>query len=137
MIPTEIVTRWIDYMKDEGVGNVLILMDPDEYHVYEDPGLLNLYQADGLRCYIQSMQEPGAPRHVFQIIRDVQSRNEKLVAHCNAGRGRCGRVAAAWLVEEYGLTPERAMEEVVCHARGCGAQRKNDVARLRAWLGHD
>jgi len=52
------------------------------------------------------------------IIRDVEKKCEgNIVAHWTHKMGRSGRVAASWLIEECGLSPFEATNEVMILAR--------------------
>lgn len=48
----------------------------------------------------------------LEAIRTTEAENERCVLHCNAGLGRTGVVAAAWLSRDRGLDPEAAIETV-------------------------
>lgn len=87
-----------------------------------------------MRCYCQPMQVPGAAQKIFQIIRQAQEQNEKVVVHCTGGVGRAGRVAAGWLVTRYGMTPQEATKEVMETAESLGIRRKGSAEQLEEWL---
>lgn len=135
-VSNEQVTDWINFMKDQGVTNVIVLLDDNEFGIYDDqPGLLNIYEQQGMRYLWQSMDEPNASDKIYSFVRNVQESGGKVVTHCTGGIGRCGRVAAGWLVCEYGLSPEEATAETLKQAKSSGVTRAGNAEKLQAWLG--
>ena len=139
---------WKSYVIDqEGVTHVLVLLDDNELQEYYNnkptenhpeeaaPNLLEfLHQQTVL---VQPMREPGAAARIWEFVDKAIAEEgcpTKLVAHCTGGVGRAGRVAAGWLVHQYGLTPEEATAETLRVAKQHGVNRKGDVAMLREWL---
>jgi putative intracellular protease/amidase len=133
LVPDEKVHEYITFMKDQGIGRVLLLLDENEITIYSD--LLAMYQAGGLQYNMQSMNEEGAAKKVLAILKASEQQGERVCAHCTGGIGRSGRVAAAWLVERYDLTPDVATEEVLAQAATSGVTRNGDASTLSEWLG--
>ena len=67
-------------------------------------------------------------------LRDIEASGEKVTAHCTHGMGRSGRVAAGWLVERHGLTPEQATDQTLQAAREHGVERMGAVGLLEKWM---
>jgi hypothetical protein len=131
-VPDEKVHEYITFMKEQGVGRVLLLLDANEMAIYSD--LLAMYKAGGLEYNVQSMNEEGAAQKLMAILMASEEQGERVCAHCTGGIGRSGRIAAAWLVERYDLTPAVATEEVLAQAAASGVTRKGDASALSEWL---
>jgi protein-tyrosine phosphatase len=126
--------RIVNFMKDKGVTNVIVLLDENEFDIYDYPGLLNIYEQQGIRFLRQSMDEANASKKIYSFVNNVKNMGGKVVTHCTGGIGRCGRVAAGWLVCEYGLSPEQATMETLEQAKVSGVTRAGDAKKLQAWL---
>ena len=125
----------VKFMRLRGIQNVLILLEDIELEDYETPdGLLRLYESFGIKIYRQPMKEPGASKRILDILLEVESRNERIAAHCTHGMGRSGRVAAFWVASRYDQTPEEGTAEVMEFARANGIERMGDVENLKAWM---
>ena len=134
-VSNEQVAEWCNFMKEQGVTNVVVLLDDNEFGIYKDGKLLDIYVANGMRYLWQSMDEGNASDKIYDFIRDVQANGGKVVTHCTGGIGRCGRVAAGWLVCEYGLSAEEATAETLAQAKRSGVTRAGNAEKLQAWLG--
>jgi len=94
------VHEWISFMTHEqGIRNVIALLDENEFSAYGEPGLLQLYEEAGLRCLVQPMRGENACKNIIDFVRQAEAANEKVVAHCTGGIGRAGRIAACWLMK--------------------------------------
>jgi protein-tyrosine phosphatase len=133
LVPDEKVHEYITFMKEQGIGRIILLLDENEIAIYSD--LLAMYQAGGLQYNMQSMNEHGAAKKIAAILKASEKQGERVCAHCTGGIGRSGRVAAAWLVERYNLTPDVATEEVLAQAAASGVTRNGDASTLSEWLG--
>ena len=128
------VEDWIQFMKQQGIQNVMVLLGDDELETYEEPGLLQLYQDHGLKVYRNPMGVEGSSKNAEKILKEIEAAKEKVVAHCTHGMGRSGRVAAGWLVMRYGLSPQEATKEAILTADKHGMERMGDAALLDQWL---
>mmetsp|Transcript_16570 Transcript_16570/g.36802 ORF Transcript_16570/g.36802 Transcript_16570/m.36802 type:complete len:112 (+) Transcript_16570:156-491(+) len=61
IIPAATVVEWVDFMKARGITDVLVLLDDNELDIYEPPGLLRMYEQEGLAIHRAPMGEAGAP----------------------------------------------------------------------------
>jgi protein-tyrosine phosphatase len=152
IIPSQAVKEWAQFMKNEDnrINEVLVLLDDNELECYEEPGLVALYEQYGFTVHRVPMGDPDAPARVLALLSSCQEddddidnigRNDtktthqrKIVVHCTHGQGRAGRVAAAWLTHQYGLSPEDATTEVLNTALQMGITRMGSPSKLRAWL---
>lgn len=101
---------------------------------YEPTGLLTLYRKYGLKCQIQSINDPRAAQALFHLFEQAEAAQQRVVTHCTGGIGRCGRVAGAWLMHRYQLTPEQASQETLQCAQDVGMIRACDPVHLKEWL---
>lgn len=140
LIPASTVKEWANFMKSKGITDVLILLEDEELNNYESPGLLELYKQEGLRAHREPMGKPGVSTRIKEVIRKVsetktqQGEMGRVVAHCTHGMGRSGRVAAGWLVMQYGLSPVQATAEAIAAAQDHGVERMGAPAQLETWL---
>ena len=127
----------VDFMKKQGISQVLILLDDNElFEHYETADLLiDAYQAAGMDTHRQPMGEPGAASNIMKIISNNCEQNNKIAAHCTHGMGRSGRVAAAWLSVQYNLDPSDATDEAMEYARTMGIERLGNAEKLATWMG--
>lgn len=126
--------EWIQFVKSQGITRVTALLDDNELLQYPtEPGLLETYRQHSLDCERVSMSSPQAKGEILKRIQDAQEANEKMVVHCTGGIGRCGRVAAAWLVHHYGLSYDEATTETLETAQKFQTIRKGDAKMLQEW----
>jgi hypothetical protein len=123
-------------MRSQGIEEVLVLLDDNELSCYDEPGLLRIYEEFGFQAYRNPMNEPGSSTSAIARIRKCHESNRKIVAHCTHGQGRAGRLAAAWLVYQYGLSVEDATQEAIDAALKTGVTRMDSPSKLQAWLRH-
>lgn len=133
-IPDHQVIEWIDFMKEQNIHTVIALLDENELLNYEPTGLLTLYQQYGLQCHVQSMNDPRAAQTLFHLLDQAEAAQQRVVTHCTGGIGRCGRVAGAWLMHRYQLTPAQASHETLQCADDCNMIRACDPEQLQQWL---
>jgi len=94
------VHEWIQFMKQQqGIDNVIALLDENEFESYGEPGLLQIYEEAGIKCLVQPMRGQNACKNIIDFVRQAEAADEKVVAHCTGGIGRAGRVAACWLMK--------------------------------------
>lgn len=133
-IPASAVKDWADFMRQQGIDQVLVLLDDNELECYEEPGLLELYEKYGFTVHRNPMGDVGASTRAMQTIDKCQKKGKRVVAHCTHGQGRAGRVAAAWLTHKYALSPEEATKEALATASKSGVTRLGSPTKLNAWL---
>jgi protein tyrosine phosphatase (PTP) superfamily phosphohydrolase (DUF442 family) len=133
--PTTIIEDWVQFMKSKGINNILIIMDDNEFDVYS-VDLKQFYQQAGMTVYHIPYSSPDSYEKIMDLIQGLDAKGEKVVSHCTGGKGRCGRVACAWLCKKWSLTPLEASQEFIDQAVEHGLYRLADVQKLKAWIGY-
>ena len=134
-VPTEIVDDWTQFVLANGIRNVLIIMEDDEFSVYE-VDLKQFYQDAGLAVYHIPFSSHDSYERTMELIHHIDSKGEKVVSHCTGGKGRCGRVACAWLCKKWNLSPLEASQEFIDQAVERGLYRLGNVQKLKGWIGY-
>jgi len=129
---------WCDRLDAAGVERVVCLLSEPEA---KRRGLPEAY-ADRFSTVHAPIRDRHLPSEAtlstaLDAIRGADRGGERCALHCNAGLGRTGVVAAAWLVVERGYGPAEAIETV----EGAGRTPREAVrcgnataAELRALL---
>lgn len=136
-VPDSAVRDWISYVKGKGISTVVALLDDNELSIYEPTGLMNLYREGGLQAFVQPMGAPSASNKILDLLRNAEASSNTgggVVTHCTGGVGRCGRVAGAWLVHRYNLSPQQASKETLDCAQRHNMHRNCDPDLLEEWL---
>lgn len=133
--PTTIVDDWVQYMQGKGITNVLIIMEDDEFDVYE-MDLKKFYEEAGLEVNHIPFSSADSYEKTMTLIRELDTAGKKVVTHCTGGKGRCGRVACAWLCKKWALSPLEASQEFIDQAVENGLYRLGDVQKLKKWIGY-
>lgn len=105
---------------------VVTLIEPHEFGKLGVPDLAGKMQAqpfDWHHVPIPDMQPPSpetmaAWREVEQKFVAAIREGGSVLVHCAAGLGRTGTMVARLLVDQFGYTPERAIETVRAHRKG-------------------
>lgn len=106
----------------------------EEFGVYE-VDLKEFYERNGLTVYHVPFSSYDSYDKIMALIKDLEVQGEKVVSHCTGGKGRCGRVACAWLCKKWSLSPLEASQEFIDQAVENGLYRLGDVMKLKAWIG--
>lgn len=132
------VSKWMAFMTTKQITHVIILMEDSELTTaYDAPGLIAAYQQVGMgNVHHIPYSAPNAASRILKLLQTISAKNEKAVAHCTHGMGRSGRVAAAWLVQTYKLTPLEAVEEALEAARIANVERMGAPKQLQEWMGN-
>jgi protein tyrosine phosphatase (PTP) superfamily phosphohydrolase (DUF442 family) len=134
-VSTEIVEDWIQFIISKGIRHVLIIMEDDEFGVYEID-LKAFYENNGLTVHHIPYSSCDSYGNIMALIQDLDTQGEKVVSHCTGGKGRCGRVACAWLCKKWSLSPLEASQEFIDQAVENGLYRLGDVQKLKDWIGY-
>ena len=90
-------------MRADGVGLAVVLLTPPEIRVFFDLDLCALYRSEGVQAIHYPVEDSLVPEELGsfdRLVRTVLCRlhTSRVLAHCNAGLGRTGLVAAGLLV---------------------------------------
>jgi protein tyrosine phosphatase (PTP) superfamily phosphohydrolase (DUF442 family) len=132
---SSIIEDWVQHVKNKGIHHVLIIMDDNEFDVY-DVDLKEFYSQAGLIVHYIPFNSNNSYDKIMTLLNELDTRGEKVVAHCSGGKGRCGRVACAWLCKKWCLTPLEASQEFIDQAVENGLYRLGDVEKLKKWIGY-
>lgn len=132
---SKIIEDWVQHVKKKGITHVLIIMDDNEFDVYE-VDLQEFYSQAGLIVHHIPFYSRNSYDQIMALLNELDTRGEKVVAHCSGGKGRCGRVACAWLCKKWCLTPSEASQEFIDQAVENGLYRLGDVEKLKKWIGY-
>jgi protein-tyrosine phosphatase len=130
------VRKWKEFMShpERNVQHVLILLEDDELAEYEEPGLIQAYKDLDVTVHHIPCSVEKSFSKIMTALDEIAEKNERVAAHCTGGKGRSGRIAAAWLVHKYGLSPEEATEETLATARTYGVERLGAPKKLSSWM---
>ena len=132
-VSTDIVEDWTKFIKSKGIRHVLIIMEDDEFGVYE-VDLKLFYEKAGLTVHHIPFSSPRSYERSMNLIRELDEKGEKVVSHCTGGKGRCGRMACAWLCKKWHISPLQASQEFIDQAVEHGLYRLADIQKLKDWI---
>lgn len=113
------ISEWIAYMKTQGVKRICCLLHQEQLKAYKEDLLIAYGREFGEEnvcwapipdyhlCDVGLLKE-----RILPFLKESDERNERVVVHCQGGRGRAGHVLAAWLVFGRGLPVEDAVAAV-------------------------
>lgn len=103
---------WVDALRSEGVGTVCCLLSESEARRWKLPErYADTFQTVHVPIRDRHLPAPDDLRRALDVLDDATA-DGGAALHCNAGLGRTGVVAAAWLARDRGLAPERAVQAV-------------------------
>ena len=113
------IGEWIAFMKGQGVKRVCCLLHQKQLSSYKEDLLQVYYREFGQDnicwtpvedyhlCDVGMLKEKVLP-----FLKESELRGERVVVHCEGGRGRTGHVFAAWMVFGRGFSIEEALSAV-------------------------
>ena len=107
------LAAWTDALEAAGVDRVVCLLSDTEAIRW---GLPEAY-ADRFETAHGPIRDRHLPDEAtltaaLEAVRAAVAAGDRVALHCNAGLGRTGVVAAAWLVRERGYDPDAAVATV-------------------------
>ena len=114
--------RFARQMRADGVELAVVLLTPPEIRVFFDFDLCELYRSEGVEPLHYPVEDSLVPEELGSFHRLVQTvrrrlESSRVLAHCNAGLGRTGLLAAGLLVHG-GSTASAAITRVRKVRRG-------------------
>jgi atypical dual specificity phosphatase len=105
--------EWTATVADAGVDRVVCLLSSTEATRWGLPeAYADRFETAHVPICDRQLPENATLRTALRALRDAEAAGESVVLHCNAGLGRTGVVAAAWLTRERGYDPQAAVETV-------------------------
>lgn len=107
------LAAWTDVLSDRGVSAVLCLLSESEASRWGLPAAYDgTFETAHVPIRDRYLPEVDRLTRAVDILESMTAGGHRAAIHCNAGLGRTGVVAAAWLVRERGLSPTTALETV-------------------------
>ena len=90
---------------------------------------IGLWQKYGVKVFCLGVPDYKAPPLVgtYVVVREIVGFDGRVLIHCMGGRGRSGTVAAAYLMHQYKLSDEEALEKVRRAVEGAVETRAQEV----------
>lgn len=105
--------EWIEVLAGGEITAVLCLLSEGEAGRWGLPGAYDdAFETDHVPIRDRHLPPPERLARAVDLIEAATDEGGRVALHCNAGLGRTGVVAAAWLVRERGHTPASAVDVV-------------------------
>lgn len=112
------IDEWTALLDDAGVGRVVCLLSDTEASRYGLPeAYADRFSIDHVPIRDRHLPDAEALDRAVDVLDAANYAGERAAVHCNAGLGRTGIVAAAWLTRSHGFRPEGAIETVEAAGR--------------------
>lgn len=131
--------EWTATLTEAGVDRVVCLLSSTEATRWGLPdAYADRFETAHVPIRDRQLPEEATLRTALGALRSVTDDGESVALHCNAGLGRTGVVAAAWLVRDRGYDPREAIETVAEAGRApreavrCGNATDEELLALLA-----
>ena len=113
------VSRWVAFMKRNGIVRVCCLLPRQQLDYYEGDLLAEYRKEFGPRnvcsagipdCHLCEVETLTG--QILPFLRDSDQQGAPVVVHCSGGSGRAGHILSAWLVHARGLPIDDALAAV-------------------------
>ncbi|HMU83502.1 MAG TPA: isochorismatase family protein [Leptospiraceae bacterium] len=117
-----VLSEDIAAIKESKIASVLCLITENEFSEYGVPDLKQEYEKAGLATRYLPILDQAIPTReelssALSWVHDELKQSKNVLVHCVGGLGRSGLAAAAYLILEKNMSPDRAIE-TVREARG-------------------
>lgn len=107
------VDSWTAALADRGIDTVCCLLSAGEAARWKLPDrYADAFETAHVPIRDRHLPTPDRLQRVLARLDAATADGGRAAVHCNAGLGRTGIVAAAWLVHDRGLTPADAVAAV-------------------------
>ena len=107
------LTDWTGILADGGITDVVCLLSASEARRWGLPGAYDdAFETHHVPVRDRHLPSPETLRRAVDLLAAATADGGRVAVHCNAGLGRTGVVAAAWLVRERGHAPAPAVDLV-------------------------
>lgn len=112
------LSAWTETLRSADVERVVCLLSDPEANRWGLPdGYADRFDAHHVPILDRHLPDPDRLATVVSLLDETIDAGGRAAIHCNAGLGRTGVVAAAWLVRNRGYDAPTAIETVESAAR--------------------
>jgi protein-tyrosine phosphatase len=107
------------------------------FRYVSDQNLWTKHEIQHLRLPTLDFSNPQVENlfHGVEFLRTVRAEHKTAYIHCKAGRQRSANLAACYLIDTYGMTPEEAARRIRS-IRPSTIFGKREIARLHDFVAH-
>ncbi|OHD10454.1 MAG: hypothetical protein A2Y41_10995 [Spirochaetes bacterium GWB1_36_13] len=107
----------LEVLKENQITHIVCLLTEDEMVRFGVPDLKKQYAEKGFEVYYfpildQGITEKVLTHSLFDWIENALENKKNILIHCVGGLGRSGMIAAAFLKNRFGFSPEEAISTV-------------------------
>ncbi|UJR13934.1 hypothetical protein I4U23_000939 [Adineta vaga] len=112
ILPTIAMQKYL--IEHEKVNAVISMNEDYELTYVSDQNLWAKHEVQHLRLPTVDFNNPKVENlfHGVEFLRTVRQENKTAYIHCKAGRQRSANLAACYLIDTYGMTPEEAARRI-------------------------
>ncbi|CAF1223755.1 unnamed protein product [Adineta steineri] len=112
ILPTIAMQKYL--IEHEKVNAVISMNEDYELTYVSDQSLWAKHEIQHLRLPTVDFSNPQVENlfHGVEFLRTVRQANKTAYIHCKAGRQRSANLAACYLIDTYGMTPEEAARSI-------------------------
>ncbi|CAF4019094.1 unnamed protein product [Adineta steineri] len=112
ILPTIAMQKYL--IEHEKVNAVISMNEDYELTYVSDQSLWAKHEIQHLRLPTVDFSNPQVENlfHGVEFLRTVRQANKTAYIHCKAGRQRSANLAACYLIDTYGMTPEEAARRI-------------------------
>ena len=112
------VDEWAEILSSAGVSDVVCLLSESEAARWMLPRRYDdVFGTYHVPIRDRHLPEPDRLARAVGVIEETTTNGGRVALHCNAGQGRTGVVAAAWVASAHDCAPRTAVETVEAAGR--------------------